>query len=428
MKRQKIATVLAWLLMFILPLPLIMLLNQGLIETATNLVIYDLGIAAYVWWLALVVIATRPKWLEQLIGLPTLYSIHGVIGIVALVAATLHKFNSFSMFPLIKETGNYAWYLMLFVIGYAVLFMSGWLVDRNKLFSNLKRFLEEKLLKHQVSVWLHRLVFIAIGLVWVHVMLIPRLGNVAGFRSVFNLYTLVALGWYIVYKLNQKFGQADAIVSENHSLSADLQQVVLKLKDPQKQYRAGDFYFLAFKSNFKISGEAHPFSVASAPTVDPNEVVFMIHKLGDFTKRIETIPVGTKVKLEGPFGLFDRYVKEAKGPVILYGLGTGVAPLFSLAIQYAGQKSIRLIWSTNGQEPGAYYTEQLEQLAKQGVAVNVKAHRFVAGELQQILSQAEVQNGLVITVGSASVVLKVQQTLRDIGFSSTQLLDERITM
>lgn len=428
MRRQKITTILAWLIIFILPLPLIVLLNQGLIETTTNLVIYDLGIVAYVWWLALVIIATRPRWLEQLIGLPTLYSIHGIIGVVALIAATLHKFNSFSMFPLIKETGNYAWYLMLFVIGYAVLFMSGWLVDRSKIFLDFKRILEEKLLKHQISVWLHRLVFIAIGLVWSHVMLITRLGNVTGFRSVFNLYTLVALGWYVVYKINQKFGQADAIVIENHSLSVNLQQVVLKLKDSQKRYRAGDFYFLAFKSNFKISGEAHPFSVASAPTVDPNIVVFMIHKSGDFTKKIETVPVGTKVKLEGPFGLFDRYIKEAKGPVILYGLGTGVAPLFSLAIQYAGQKNIRLIWSTNGQEPGEYYTEKLEWLVKKGVAVNVKPHRFVANELQQIFSQAEVQNGLVITVGSAPVVLKVQQTLRDIGFSSTQLLDERITM
>lgn len=49
---------------------------------------------------------------------------------MALIAATIHRFTSFSMFPLIKQTGNIAWYLEIFLLAYAALFLSGWLVDR----------------------------------------------------------------------------------------------------------------------------------------------------------------------------------------------------------------------------------------------------------------------------------------------------------
>ncbi|MDU1506490.1 MAG: hypothetical protein E6907_09305 [Limosilactobacillus vaginalis] len=45
--------------------------------------------------------------------------------------------------------------------------------------------------------------------------------------------------------------------------------------------------------------EAHPFSVASVPKDSPRKVTFMVHRLGDFTRQVNKIPRGTKVKLEG---------------------------------------------------------------------------------------------------------------------------------
>lgn len=45
--------------------------------------------------------------------------------------------------------------------------------------------------------------------------------------------------------------------------------------------------------------EAHPFSVASVPKDSPRKVTFMVHRLGDFTRQVNKILRGTKVKLEG---------------------------------------------------------------------------------------------------------------------------------
>ncbi len=41
----------------------------------------------------------------------------------------------------------------------------------------------------------------------------------------------------------------------------------------------------------------------------------MVHRLGDFTRQVNKIPRGTKVKLEGPFGKFNDEVANSKGRI-----------------------------------------------------------------------------------------------------------------
>ena len=190
--RLLINLTLTWLILILLPLPLVLILNHGLIDTPDHLLAYDFGIFAYVWWLLIVLLATRPHWLEQRIGMKTMYGIHGALGVAALLAATIHRFTSFTMFPMIKQTGDAAWYLEIVLLLYAVLFLSGWLTDRIRLLDSCQKIVEH-LLKHQVTMWIHRLNFVVIILIWLHVQLIPRLGMVPYFRLVFDLYTIIAL-------------------------------------------------------------------------------------------------------------------------------------------------------------------------------------------------------------------------------------------
>lgn len=83
-------------------------------------------------------------------------------------------------------------------LAYAVLFLSGWLVDRLRNLNRLKTWLEQHLLSHQVTMWIHRLNFVVIALIWLHVYLIPRLGMVSGFRLTVDIYTgltIILYGW-----------------------------------------------------------------------------------------------------------------------------------------------------------------------------------------------------------------------------------------
>lgn len=426
-KSRRIYLALTWLVLIISPFPLIIILNRGLIDTPGHLLAYDLGIVAYVWWLMIVLMSTRPHWLTQQIGMPALYAIHGALGVMALIAATIHRFASFSMFPLIKQTGNIAWYLEIFLLAYAVLFLSGWLVDRLRNLNRLKVWIERHLLNHQVTMWIHRLNFIVIALIWFHVHVIPRLGVVPGFRLTFDIYTGLTVILYYWWKLKIGRYHSVAKVKNNVSLGPSMQELTLQFENNNESYQAGDFYFLSFKNVKGISKESHPFSVASAPRNKPHEVIFMIHRLGDFTQKIANVPVGTKAKLEGPFGLFDHEVKNSQDPLILYGLGSGVAPLISLAQQYAGIKQLHLIWS-GPQVNNPYYQNILADLRKKGVKVDAQVHRFTSKDLIRNISSNELKKASVIIVGSAARILYVRRKLRKLGFSKQRLMDERMTM
>lgn len=426
-KVRRTYLVLTWLVLIIVPFPLIVILNRGLIDTPEHLLVYDLGVFAYVWWLMIVLLATRPHWLTQRIGMPALYAIHGAFGVMALIAATIHRLASFSMFPLIKQTGNIAWYLEIFLLAYAVLFLSGWLVDRLRNLNRLKTWLEQHLLSHQVTMWIHRLNFVVIALIWLHVHLIPRLGMVPGFRLTVDIYTGLTIILYGWSKLGVGRYNSVATVKKNVSLGTDMQELTLQFKDDSNSYQAGDFYFLSFRNVKGISREPHPFSVSSSPRNKPHEVSFMIHRLGDFTQKIADVPVGTEVKLEGPFGLFNDEVKASENMITLYGLGSGVAPLIGLAKQYEGHKQMHLIWSGQ-QVTNPYYQEVLTELRENGVKVDAQVHRFAQKDLSQVISSEELKKADVIIVGSAPLVLAVRHQLRKLGFSRQRLFDERMTI
>lgn len=129
MNKRLVRPTLVWLIILvILPLPLLWLLNAGLTDSFHNLLIYDLGLLAYTYWLTIVYLSMRPKWLERWLGLPKMYLVHGLLGACALALVLLHSQLSFSMQRWVVLTGWLALYLAIGGVFYAAFFLSGWLV------------------------------------------------------------------------------------------------------------------------------------------------------------------------------------------------------------------------------------------------------------------------------------------------------------
>ena len=237
MKSHRIYLGIIWLLLaIILPMPLIILLNVGLVDSNNHLIAYDFGILAYVWWLAIVYLSTRPKWITSKIGVPSTYMIHGMLAIFAILAATIHKFSSTTFHAIIRNTGNIAWYLELFLIIYAIIFLSGWISDRSATFRKIKNRLE-KVFNHQLSVWIHRLNFVVIALIWIHVNVIPRIANVPYFDLIFDIYTLIFIGLYAYQKFIVDADMRNSgVVSESVALTPQIQQLTIKLNKKARNY------------------------------------------------------------------------------------------------------------------------------------------------------------------------------------------------
>jgi len=93
LKKHRYSLGLFWLIaIFVLPLPFLQTVTQGLPALyQSELLAIDWGVIAYVWFLLAIYLGTRPKWLDRLVGLPSMYLLHGILSIAAIGLAYLHK-------------------------------------------------------------------------------------------------------------------------------------------------------------------------------------------------------------------------------------------------------------------------------------------------------------------------------------------------
>jgi len=78
----------------------------------------------------------------------------------------------------------------------------------------------------------------------------------------------------------------------------------------------------------------HPFSVSASPTKD--YIRFTIGNRGDDTAQLQNLKPGTRVMLEGPFGVFTEVVRT-QPKVLLMAAGIGVAPIRALVASMAAK-------------------------------------------------------------------------------------------
>lgn len=73
--------------------------------------------------------------------------------------------------------------------------------------------------------------------------------------------------------------------------------------------------------------QAHPFSISALPR--PPFLRLTVKALGDQSAAVATLPVGTRVMIEGPYGAFTHH-SRVSDRVALIGAGIGITPIRSL--------------------------------------------------------------------------------------------------
>jgi predicted ferric reductase len=417
-----------WSITVVFPLPLILVYNSVAREPDGLKFYITLGFVAYSWWLLSVLLSIRPRWLDRAVGLSSIYGLHGVLGVLALVLAFVHRDNSYSGDALAILLGNWSFYVTLVVLCYAVFFMSGWLVDRVRLLLLTKQFLEV-VFRHQVSVWIHRLNFAVIGMIWLHAHLLVRVNQYFVFMTLLDLYTVAVIGLYVWKKWAAPDTFLTGGVILNEPLGASSRRVSVDLDRAATALRPGDFFFVRFEGSPVLGREWHPFSVTDDSRTT---LTFTIRQHGDFTRQLSDVSVGTRVRLEGPFGRFDSIVhkQHSETPLVLLGMGAGVAPLLSLAAAHHTTRPIHLLWSVRDPDD-AYYRDLVErQRSASGGRMNVtiQVGRFRREHLSELLPASVIAEGSFFVVGPNPAVLANERLLRKVGVSSRRIHQERLTM
>jgi predicted ferric reductase len=198
--------------------------------------------------------------------------------------------------------------------------------------------------------------------------------------------------------------------------------------------KAGQFYMVRIM-NRKNWFKPHPFSMSAAP--NNRFVRFTIGARGDFTNTLESLPVGTRVFLEGPYGVFTEE-RRTQEKVTLIAAGVGAPPIRALAESMAAKPGdITVIYRVRKYEDAALLGE-LEQLCRERqFALHVlsgnrgdanswlPAHLNDRPDQTRLIEMAPfVSESDVYICGPAAWTKSVEKTLKRVGTPAHQIHTE----
>lgn len=291
--------------------------NRLLALVATSLLLIHLLLVA------------RVSWVENVLGLDGSTSRHKKLGrpIIYLLAA--HLLLSITHHALISEQNllsafaelNFSyWEIGVASLGFALMVLvaySSAVVVRKKL-------------SYEVWFYTHISSYIAVLIAIPHQFIFGTDLISQPWLSMFylSLYLFVfgSVGWFrILQPAIQSRGLrvVEVVPEKNKTTSVYIDGSALK----KLPFEAGQFFMLRLLTP-KFFLQAHPFSVSSSP--GETRLRFTIGARGDFTSEIPNLSVGTRVMLEGPYGIFSEKTRT-KQKMLMIAAGIGVAPVRSLA-------------------------------------------------------------------------------------------------
>lgn len=304
------------------------------------------GLLALWWMSAGMILAARPRWLEERFGgLDKLYRLHKHIGIGAGILVFSHWMMEWlpknlsklgwitgpnrprgprgepePWVNLAKEVGEWAGYILLALVVVALL--------------------------RRIPYRYFRLVHKAFGLVFLAgvfhgLILLPT----AFWQSPLGWLTAALAAAGVVpalLSLANRIGrprQHPATVEAIRQHDHQILEVICRPAAGWPGHRAGQFLF----ADFGQRGEgAHPFTIASAWNAQDGTVTLAIKALGDFTAELpRSLQTGQRVVLEGPYGSFDFAAKDGNdgAPQVWVAGGIGITPFLAKLNERASQPS-----------------------------------------------------------------------------------------
>jgi len=173
---------------------------------------------------------------------------------------------------------------------------------------------------------------------------------------------------------------------------------------------------------------AHPFSLSAAPTATALRLT--VKALGDGSRGLQHLPVGTWVIAEGPYGAITA-ARRSRRDVLLVAGGVGITPmraLFETLPLRPGEDLLLLYRARSADE--LLFVDELEAIAAHrgariGYVLGQGHHRMGAAELLRMCPDLADRD--VFMCGSPGLTTAVRRELRAAGLPSERLHEERFS-
>lgn len=124
--------------------------------------------------------------------------------------------------------------------------------------------------------------------------------------------------------------------------------------------KSGQFMIFRFLTK-KFWWQAHPFSLSMVP--NGKEIRITVKELGDFTRHVKDLKIGTKIIIDGPYGVFTNLF-AVQNKVLMIAGGIGITPIRSLMEEMLEKgKDVTLLYG-NRTENDIVFKKELEELSK----------------------------------------------------------------
>lgn len=305
---------------------------------------------------------SRTVWLEKTFGLDTLSRMHhtnGQWGIFFLISHPILISWGYGR----SEGRDFFSQLISFITENNLLLRAALALGLFILVAGFSIYIVRRKLIYESWYFVHLAVYVAVFLALRHQL---EFGSTLIASKIF--YTYWALLYVVVFLNHLSFRlfspvfnyfthefYVEKIEKENYNTVS----VYIKGKNLQNfKIEPGQFMILRFLTR-EFWWQGHPFSLSMPP--DGEVLRVTIKDVGDFTHKVPNIPVGTKIFIEGPYGVFTQ---SSSSKILLIAGGIGITPIRSLMEDALKRGKDAVLLYGNKKEEDIVFKNELSNLQK----------------------------------------------------------------
>lgn len=379
----------------------------------------------------------RLPWLERVFGLDTLSRLHHTNGQRGFILLVLHPILIISGYGMLAGSGIGAQFLKTLELHQSVLLaFIGALLFAVVVGSSL--WIVQSRLRYESWYFVHIIAYVAVFLSFWHQITVGTvlLSSQLFYGYWIALYVLVFAS-HIKFRflrpirlfLRHKFS-VSRIVRENDSAVSIY--ISGKYIDSFK-INPGQFMIVRFFTK-NMWWQAHPFSLSMVP--NGKELRITVKELGDFTRIVKDVPIGTRIMIDGPYGIFTNLFSVSQKVLFIAG-GIGITPIRSLMEEMLAKGKDVVLLYANKTVHDAVFKDEFEELAKK---YSTRITHIISNDLsydgERGLIDEEKIKRLVPDASSREVFLcgpppmmdSLIETLEHIGIMPTRIHFERFSL
>ena len=374
-----------------------------------------------------VFLSARFKFFERLFGaMNRVYIAHHIIGGLAFILLMAHPLLISASFLTIKSHKAVEYLLpgADWSINFALLALS--LMIAQLTFTFYAK------LPYQLWRWTHKLLGVSLTFAVLHILLVESdIKRTPMLRNYYLVLTGLALVIFVYRSLLGRLlvGKYGYVVSQVFYPAANVVSLTMAPVSKPMQYEAGQFVFLELGDK-ATGGESHPFSIASAPE-DP-ELTIIAKSLGNYTRKMPMISVGSPAKVEGPFGGFNfrrfRYTDQ-----IWVAGGIGITPFLSMARSFKDSDYRIVLFYSVMDSSELLFLNNLQMIAEQYPSFRLvpfisKEKGHITAEYTMQISGFDIRQIEVLVCGPPPMMKSLRKQYHSLGLTYFRIHTEEFTM